>query len=119
MKLILKSKKELTVKDNSTSSKYIAEFKTVSEIEEARVLMTDENLSLIAFTTDDGNFLGEYTNYTLDHVTYKVEEDVYVAEFVLRQYSDMDVHLNNIEKELSVQGDAIAAMSESLYIETK
>ena len=38
-----------------------------------------------------------------------------MATYNIRQYSDMEVRLNVLEKEQTLQGDAIASMSETVY----
>lgn len=115
MKIKLKNNTEIVVTDNSTATTIIAEFTSAEEIENFRKKLTDENLSSFAYVNDDGKAVGEYKDCTFVNVTYAEKGGKYTATYNIRQYSDMEVRLNALEKEQTLQGDAIASMSETVY----
>lgn len=115
MKIKLKDNTELTVTDACTSTSIVAEFISAEEIEDFRKKLTDENLSSFAYVNDDGTIVGEYKNCTFTNVTYAEKGGKFTATYNIRQYSDMEVRLNALEKEQTLQGDAIASMSETVY----
>lgn len=117
MKIILKDKTELAVTEDSTATSINAVFDNADDIEIYRKKMTDENLSEYAFADTDNSKFGVYTNSTLVNVLYIPADNEFKVTYTLRQYSDIEVRLNAIEKEQGMQSDAIATMSESLYAE--
>lgn len=117
MKIKLKDNTELTVTDACTSTSIVAEFISAEEIEDFRKKLTDENLSSFAYVNDEeeSSVIGEYQNCTFTNVTYAEKGGKFTATYNIRQYSDMEVRLNVLEKEQTLQGDAIASMSETVY----
>ena len=115
MKIILKDNTELTVTDACTSTSIAAEFTSAEEIEDFRKKLTDENLLSFAYVNDEGKITGEYKNCTFVNVTYAEKDGKFTATYNIRQYNDMEVRLNALEKEQTLQGDAIASMSETVY----
>lgn len=115
MRIKLKDNTELTVTDACTSTSIVAEFTSVEEIEDFRKKLTNANLSFFAYVNDDGKTVGEYKDCTFVNVTYAEKGGKYTATYNIRQYSDMEVRLNALEKEQTLQGDAIASMSETVY----
>ena len=69
----------------------------------------------LAYVNDDGTIVGEYKNCTFTNVTYAEKGGKFTATYNIRQYSDMEVRLNALKKEQTLQGDAIASMSETVY----
>lgn len=94
------------VEEKCESTKIVAIFDTVNEMEVFRKKLTNDNLSDFKYQKDD--IIGEYENYTLENTTYVENDGLIEATFSSRQLSDLEIRVNVLE-------DAVADMSETVY----
>ncbi len=94
------------VEEKCESTKIVAIFDTVNEMEVFRKKLTNDNLSDFKYQKDD--IIGEYENYTLENTTYVENDGLIEATFSIRQLSDLEIRVNVLE-------DAVADMSETVY----
>ena len=111
MKLKLKDGTEYSVLDGSTDALVRMELASLEEIEAVRKSLAKGNLAAFAFTDDAGKAYGEYGHYVLASVSYRVEDGKYLADFALRQLSEVELRLDALEEGQETQDGAIEELA--------
>lgn len=111
MNLKLKDGTEYPVLDSSTATLVKMELKTLEEIEDVRKSLTKDNLAAYAFINAEGEVYGEYEHHVLVDVSYREEAGKYLANFALRELSDVELRLDALEEGQETQDGAIEELA--------
>lgn len=111
MKLVLKDGTEIAVLDSTTSTVIRTEKESVEEIETVRKVLSKENLTSFRYTDDAGNVYGKYENFVLENVSYTEQDGKYLAEYTIRQLSDVELRLDALETGQETQDGAIEELA--------
>lgn len=95
------------IESKCESTKIVANFENVEEMDAFRKKLTNDNLSEFKYQKND-EVIGEYENYTLENTSYVETDEKIEATFVIRALSDLEIRVNVLE-------DAVADMSETVY----
>ncbi len=111
MKLRLKDGTAYPVLEGSTAALVKMELGSLEEVEDVRKALTKGNLAAFAFTSDAGEAYGEYECHVLAHVSYREEAGRYLADFALRELSDVELRLDALEVGQETQDGAIEELA--------
>lgn len=111
MKIKLKNDTIITVLDSTTPTLLRAEFQSITELDAFRAELTNDNLSVFQYVSEDDSVMGSYENYTLVNTSYTVADGIYSAVFSLRQFTDTELRLNTLEEEQELQNGAIEELA--------
>lgn len=112
MKIKLKNDTIITVLESTTPTAIKATFDNVYEMDNFRSELSKDNLSEFQYMNDDDTVIGNYENYVLVMTHYTVSDDLhYNASFEIRQLSDTEIRLNNLEESQETQNGAIEELA--------
>lgn len=111
MNLKLKDGTEYPVLDSSTATEIRMELESLEEMETVRKALTKNNLSSFAFTSAEGEVYGEYEHHVPVNVSYREEAGKYLANFALRELSDVELRLDALEEGQETQDGAIEELA--------
>ncbi|MCI8337932.1 MAG: hypothetical protein HFH62_04490 [Lachnospiraceae bacterium] len=111
MKLKLKDGMEYPVLDDSTDAVIKMELASLEGIEDVRKSLTKGNLAAFAFTSAEGEVYGEYEYHVLVDVSYREEVGKYLANFALRELSEIELRLDALEEGQETQDGAIEELA--------
>lgn len=111
MKLKLKDGREIKVLDSTLPTIICMECDSVTEIEEVREMLTKENLSDFLYLDDEGKIYGEYKHYILENVSYMKQDGIYHCKYHIRQLSDTEIRLDDLEQGQETQNGAIEELA--------
>ena len=74
--------------------------------------LTNENLSIVQIQTGEGKTVGNYTDLVLQPGSWEVKEDGIYITISLREKTDFEKRLENVEAGQQTQDGAIADMGE-------
>ncbi len=115
MKLRLKDGREFAVLDGTTSKVIRMELDSLEGIEDARKVLTKENLAEFQCTDDAGKVDGEYGHCVLETVSYnETDAGKFLAEFRLRELTEMELRLDALEEGQETQNGAIEELAAML-----
>lgn len=95
------------VLDASTPSAIKMQCGSVAEMDCIREALTKDALKDFQYLGAEGNFIGRYSHYVLEHTTYEVKDGVYYVSFAVRQLTDTEVRLDALEEGQETQNGAI------------
>lgn len=108
MKLKLNNMEEtFNVLDDSTPSVIKMQCSSAIEMDGIRAALTKDALKDFQYLNGEGNVIGRYSHYILEHTTYTVRDGVYNVSFAVRQLSDTEVRLDALEEGQETQNGAI------------
>lgn len=101
------------VEEKCESTKIVAIFDTVNEMEVFRKKLTNDNLSEFKYQKDD-KIIGEYESYTLENTTYVENDGSIEATFSIRALTDVEIRLAAVEQGQEAQDAAIGDLAEMM-----
>lgn len=108
MKLRLNNMEEtIDVLDASTPSIIKIQCSSATEMDCVREALTKDALKDFQYLDGEGNVIGRYSHYVLEHTTYTVQDGIYQVAFTVRQLSDTEVRLDALEEGQETQNGAI------------
>lgn len=107
MNIVLKDEtKQEVIEEKCESSKIVACFEDVENMEVFRKKLTNDNLSEFKYQQDD-KIIGEYENYTYESVSYIESDETIEATFSIRALTDVEIRLAAVEQGQEAQDAAI------------
>ena len=108
MKLKLNNMEEtFNVLDDSTPSVIKMQCSSAIEMDGIRAALTKDALKDFQYLDGEGNVIGRYSHYVLEHTTYTVRDGIYQVSFTIRQLSATEVRLDALEEGQETQNGAI------------
>ena len=111
MNLRLKDGTEYPVFDSSTDALVRMELESLEEVEDIRKSLTKDNLAAFEYTDDAGKAYGKYGHHVVASVSYRVEDGKYLADFTLRELSEIELRLDALEEGQETQDGAIEELA--------
>lgn len=114
-KLILKNGTEIEIESASSLSDVRVVSETKYDMISVWDVMTKENLSEVQIQKADGLTIGKYENLVFESETSVVQNDnTILTSFHLREKTDIEKRLDNLEEGQDVQNGAISDLGEAL-----
>lgn len=114
-KLILNNGDIINVSEFSTLINILTICK-LNDIQNLLSKLTTENLSHIQFKNKLDELIGEYYNMKLETGTYNINEDNINISISLREKSDLEKKMDEIELNQKSQGETIKELQEKIIV---
>lgn len=101
------------IEEKCESTKIVAIFDTVNEMEVFRKKLTNDNLSDFKYQKDD-KIIGEYESYTFENTTYVENDGSIETTFSIRALTDVETRLAAVEQGQEAQDAAICDLAEMM-----